>query len=135
MRISLLDANGVVTNVILGELENFPNGIEDKGHSQGDKVDRETGDILVPAPVITPPTHATKFYADDLLAVLTADEFDAIDALNNTNVQKFLRRLSVRKKVVIDTEDPIYQTMLGRLLSLNILTQDRHDELLKGIPL
>ena len=67
MRISLLDDNNIVTTIVIGELANFPNGIEDVGHTQGDQVDPATGAVLVRAPLETA-ASAREWRNNELLA-------------------------------------------------------------------
>jgi len=95
------------------------------------------GRILVSDGSGLPPvsTHRTEFYADDLLSEFTPPEIEAIDASPNANVQKFVRRLTLQKKVLIDSNSAIYSTAMGLLLSQSLITQARHDELIQGLPI
>lgn len=128
MRIALIE-NDIVQTIVLGSLEIFPNGIEDQGYTTGDTV--IDGVVTIPAPIPEAP-RLKSFHADDLLAALV-DDFDAIDASNSSDIKKLVRRLTTVQKAKINVEDPGYIADIGLLLP--IIGQDKHDDLLLGIPL
>lgn len=82
----------------------------------------------------TVPTHKSTFSAEELLLAL-ADEFDAIDASVKPNVKKFIRKLIAIKKRLIDSTDQSYIDDIDYLLAQNLITQQKHDDLLQGLPL
>ena len=77
----------------------------------------------------------TKFTSNQVLALFTAEEFDAIDASENAEVKKTMRRLTSRS-IMIDATDPDshYKDMLDLFLAQNLITSERHDSLVRGIP-
>lgn len=123
--------NGTITNVIVGELSDFPNRIDVTGTPYGSEW-MDNGDGTFSSPVVMS-QYTTQFYADDLLSAFTVEEIDAIDTSAHATVQKFVRRMILRKKVLIDINDVAYTNMLGLLLSEGLVTQARHDELVQGI--
>ena len=76
----------------------------------------------------------TKFTSNQVLALFTAEEFDAIDASENAEVKKTMRRLTSRS-IIIDATDPNshYKDMLDLFLAQSLITSERHDELVKGV--
>tara|TARA_Y100000996_G_scaffold303229_1_gene240562 strand:+ start:1686 stop:1991 length:306 start_codon:yes stop_codon:yes gene_type:complete len=76
----------------------------------------------------------TKFTSNQVLALFTADEFDAIDASENAEVKKTMRRLTSRS-IMIDATDPNshYKDMLDLLLAEALITSERHADLVKGV--
>ncbi len=76
----------------------------------------------------------TKFTSNQVLALFTAEEFDAIDASENAEVKKTMRRLTSRS-IMIDATDPDshYKDMLDLFLAQSLITSERHSELVKGV--
>ena len=76
----------------------------------------------------------TKFTSNQVLALFTAEEFDAIDASENAEVKKTMRRLTSRS-ITIDAKDPDshYKDMLDLLLAESLITSERHADLVKGV--
>ena len=76
----------------------------------------------------------TKFTSNQVLALFTAEEFDAIDASENAEVKKTIRRLTSRS-IMIDATDPDshYKDMLDLFLAQSLITSERHGELVRGV--
>ena len=68
----------------------------------------------------------TKFTSNQVLALFTAEEFDAIDASENAEVKKTMRRLTSRS-IMIDATDPDshYKDMLDLFLAQSLITSER----------
>ena len=83
----------------------------------------------------TAPTHMTEFSAEDLLLAFTRAEFNLIDDSNNPDVKKLVRSLTMRQRAQISVTDPEYIPDIGLLLSESLISQERHDELIQGLPI
>ena len=81
------------------------------------------------------PTHRIEFSAEDLLLAFTRAEFDVIDSSNNPNVKKLVRSLTMRQRAQISVTDSEYIPEIGLLLSESLISQERHDELIQGLPI
>ena len=134
MRISLLDNDDLVTTIVIGELANFPNGVEDKGHSHGDKVDRVTGDIITPAPVIVPPTHLENFTTEQMHESFTSDEAIAGLASTNVLVRAQAELLAMKRNKPMNKDDQGYQDAIDLLESDGVLDSASATDYRLGIP-
>ena len=84
----------------------------------------------------TTATHNRRFKASEFVSdFVTGEEFDAFDASVHPMIKKFVRRLtSPNRDAWVSVDDPQYAPLVGLALSEGILTQERHDEYLLGIP-
>lgn len=88
---------------------------------------------LAPAPPA--PTHKTSFSPKELLdAFTTAETFAAVES-NHPLIQWQLKVLSLKRSVTINASDEGYQSAIALLHSEGVLTEERRDELLNGIPI
>jgi hypothetical protein len=133
MRISLLDDNDVVTSIVIGELENFPNGVEDTGHKQGDTVDPITGAVLVPyiEPVIT---HLENFTTEQMHESFTSDEAIAGLASTNPLVRAQAELLAMKRNKPMNKDDQGYQDAINLLESDGVLDASAATDYRSGIP-
>ena len=130
--------NGVVANVIVGDVSDFPDYVDvsNKRVGPGDTYDGSTfteGDRV---------RYRTVLDSNEVKGLFTPGEIDAIldhieDQNNGTRasveLRNTFRRLSNRT-IIIDTQDPAsgYANDIGLLHSLGLITTARRDELLKG---
>ena len=134
MRISLLDDNNIVTTIVIGELASFPNGIEDVGHTQGDQVDPATGAVLVPVPVVVPPTHLENFTTEQMHESFTSDEAIAALASTNVLVRAQAELLAMKRNKPMSKDDQGYQDAINLLESDGVLDELVATDYRLGIP-
>lgn len=93
------------------------------------------GDFELIAPEAAASTVKQAFTPSELLdAFTTAETFAAVES-NNPLIQWQLKVLSLKRSVTINASDEGYQSAIALLHSEGVLTDNRRDELLNGIPI